>query len=120
MKSPWDQRGASKVHDEPSRHSGDARGSSRDREIRVNWLLLAFGDGITAPCEWCAALLTWRTVTADRLNPGGPYARHNIVPSCLSCNEERGDSTTWVYTGPPRDQVYQVRSVRPTLMPARI
>lgn len=49
-------------------------------------MLSTWGDGVTCPCTWCELPVTVATVTADRLIPGGPYARWNIVPSCQPCN----------------------------------
>lgn len=68
------------------------RGSSYDRRARRAWLLATFGDGITAPCFRCGVLLTWETLTVDRITPGrdGTYARGNIRPSCGADNFELG------------------------------
>ena len=35
----------------------------------------------------------------DRINPGGPYAYHNIQPSCPSCNQRRSNNPDWKYNG---------------------
>lgn len=86
------------------RHGGEKRGNSTDRRNRKIWLLsrgsgtiidgawhLFGGTGHTVPCFHCDELLTFQTVEADRIEPGGSYARTNIVPSCRGCNLERGD-----------------------------
>jgi hypothetical protein len=69
------------------------RGSAEDRRRRKRWLLDTFGDGETAPCYRCAALLTFWTITVDRIIPGvlgGRYVRGNIRPACAPCNSETG------------------------------
>jgi hypothetical protein len=75
-----------------SRQGGDHRGNATSRRRRKRWMLAAFGDGITAPCVHCGAALTYDTIEADRIIPGGPYARYNVQPSCRACNARRGDS----------------------------
>jgi hypothetical protein len=72
------------------RAGGDRRGSSKDRARRKQWLLDAFGDGSSVRCIHCSTSLDRTNVEADRIIPGGPYARHNIVPSCSPCNKKRG------------------------------
>ena len=73
------------------RNGGDKRGSSTDRYNRKTWLLEAWGNGETAPCTHCGARLTRDQLEADRIIPGGPYARTNIQPSCGPCNKARGN-----------------------------
>jgi hypothetical protein len=74
----------------------DARGNSRDRAARRQWLLTEFGNGVTAPCyrfEVCGAVLDDATITVDRIVPGckgGRYVRDNIRPACGPCNSETG------------------------------
>lgn len=85
------------------RHGGDHRGSAASRRARKTWLLspdAGFGgDGTTVPCAHrCGAVLTFATVEADRIIPGGPYARHNVQPACRDCNLARSDNLAW--TGP--------------------
>lgn len=79
-----------------TRRGGDARGSAEDRRRRKIWMLNEFGDGNTVGCVHCAALLTFLTVTADRIKPGGPYRRDNVQPACLPCNMARYTNKDWV------------------------
>lgn len=74
------------------RAGGDARGSTADRLRRKLWMLRAFGDGVLAPCAHCGRWLPACGLEADRVEPGGPYRRGNIVPSCPDCNRSRGDA----------------------------
>jgi len=62
------------------------------------WLLAMYGDRETCPCTHCGATLTIETCEADRIIPGGSYARTNIQPSCRPCNIRRGDSPITPYT----------------------
>jgi hypothetical protein len=83
-----------------ARHGGDKRGSSRDRAARKRWMLspeAGFGgDGTYVPCvHGCLSLLSYVTVEADRIRPGGSYARSNVQPSCRSCNLARLDRADW-------------------------
>lgn len=78
----------------------DKRGNTRDRAIRHLWLLAAFGDGYSCPCRYCGTTLTFETVEADRVVPGGSYRRENIVPACRSCNSRRGNDPHWVGPNP--------------------
>lgn len=72
----------------------DRRGGARDRRARKRWLLTEFGDGTTAECFWgCGTKLTFLTVQQDRIVPGGPYRRDNLVPSCADCNIKRAAET---------------------------
>jgi hypothetical protein len=88
-----------------ARAGGDRRGSNADRRRRKEWLLspeasaeingvLTFfgGDGTSVPC-WlgCGTVLTFATVEADRIVPGGSYRRGNIAPACRPCNLARSD-----------------------------
>lgn len=84
------------------RAGGDHRGSAATRRARKNWLLGAIedrklgwapfgGNGITVPCVFCEAVLTFATVEADRIVAGGPYRRENVQPACRSCNLARSD-----------------------------
>jgi hypothetical protein len=73
----------------------NARGNSRDRQARRQWLLDTFGDGTTAPCAFgCGTRVTIDTVTADRFPvpgcDGGRYVRGNIRPACGPCNSKHG------------------------------
>ena len=73
----------------------DRRGKARDRRRRREWLLETFGDGTTAPCAHCGKELDNKTLTVDRIEPGGSYRRENIQPSCGPCNFARGNRTDW-------------------------
>lgn len=81
-----------------ARHGGDHRGNSTDRRNRKLWMLATWGNGTTCPCCHCQARLTYATVEADRIIPGGPYARSNVQPACRSCNLHRSNNTDWTYS----------------------
>lgn len=74
-----------------ARHGGEKRGNSKDRARRKAWMLEHFGDGEQAPCAHCSTALTYATIEADRIEPGGSYRRTNIQPSCRTCNLRRSD-----------------------------
>lgn len=82
-----------------ARHGGDHRGSSYDRRARKEWILKFWGDGERCLCVHCRCVLEREEVEADRIIPGGPYARWNIQPSCSPCNKARGDNPDWHPTG---------------------
>ena len=67
----------------------DRRGRARDRRARKLWLLDKFGNGVECPCTWCGTTLTFATLQQDRIVPGGPYRRDNLVPACGNCNIAR-------------------------------
>jgi hypothetical protein len=71
----------------------DRRGSARARRARKQWLLAAFGDGVECPCFWCGTALNLLTLQQDRLVPGGPYRRENLVPACSGCNIARNGAS---------------------------
>ena len=73
----------------------DKRGSVTDRRVRKMWLLAMFGG----QCVHCLCTLTYDTVQADRIVPGGSYRRSNIQASCWSCNTARGNNVEWTYEG---------------------
>jgi 5-methylcytosine-specific restriction endonuclease McrA len=79
------------------RNGGDKRGKASDRRRRKVWMLAWFGDGTAAPCTHCGESLSFATIEADRIIPGGSYARTNIQPACRSCNVARGDSPITPY-----------------------
>jgi hypothetical protein len=81
------------------RNGGEKRGNSKDRAARKTWMLQAFGNGQTCPCVHCGTPLTYATVQADRIVPGGSYRRDNIQPSCAADNRERSNRLDWV---PPK------------------
>ncbi len=78
--------------------NGNRRGNSRDRARRRQWLLDTFGDGTSVDCslrlsEKCLKVVTFETVSADRINPGrdgGGYQRGNIQPACMPCQSLQG------------------------------
>lgn len=86
----------SATYRKPSREK-DKRGNVYDRADRKVWLLRTFGDGETCPCTHCGCALDTHTLEADRIVPGGTYARYNVQPSCSDCNRTRGDDPNWVH-----------------------
>jgi hypothetical protein len=89
----------------------NARGSSEDRRRRRRFLLETFGDGTTALCSFddCTILLTFETVTVDRILPGalgGRYTRDNIRPACGPHNFSDGATKV-------KEQVRKMRSETP-------
>jgi len=77
------------------RHGGEKRGNSTDRRNRKNWMLRTWGDGEKCLCVFCAAMLDYDSVEADRIQPGGPYVRSNVQPACRSCNLSRSNNVEW-------------------------
>lgn len=76
--------------------NSNQRGSTADRRARKIWVLATYesihGPG-TAQCYRCPTILTFETVTIDRIVPGckgGTYRRNNIRPCCGGCNSETG------------------------------
>lgn len=62
------------------------------------WLLRTFdadlGDDV-ARChlkisDRCHELVDEHTLTVDRIEPGGTYARDNIQPACIPCQTKQG------------------------------
>lgn len=81
------------------RAGGERRGNSRDRARRRAWLLDAYADDDLAPgtvrCQlgvstFCLGTVTAETLTVDRVDPGGTYARYNIQPACRPCQCTQG------------------------------
>jgi len=94
---------------EAAKRERDARGSSRDRKARRDWIvspvagrlvdgLFVFfgGDGVKVPCWHCGAILAREEVEIDRIVPGGRYVRTNIQPSCFPCNRGRSNDLEWI------------------------
>lgn len=80
----------------------DKRGNNKDRAARKMWMLSCEkfgGDGTKVPCFYCKAMVDYDGVQADRIKPGGTYARINIRPACSNCNLARSDNEEWEYTG---------------------
>jgi hypothetical protein len=83
------------------RAGGDKRGSAASRRARKTWMLSqpqwqneARGTvpGESALCALgCGDLVTFATVEADRIIPGGSYRRANVQPACRPCNLARSD-----------------------------
>lgn len=80
------------------RPGGERRGNTRDRARRRAWLLAHFDADLgpeRARC-WldlspaCLVEVTASTLTVDRINPGGSYARSNIQPACRPCQVTQG------------------------------
>lgn len=93
--------------------SNDPRGNSVSRGRRADKLITDpkwKGDGKVVPCVHCGLHVErkppegeeHRKLEQDRIEPGGPYAYHNIQPSCPSCNKSRSNNPDWKYSGQPR------------------
>lgn len=78
------------------RPGGEKRGNSKDRRARKLWMLATFGNGQSCPCVHCGEALTYETVEADRIIPGGSYRRENIQPADRHCNASRSNNLSWV------------------------
>lgn len=80
------------------RPGGEKRGSHLDRKRRRAWLLRTFDVDLGPDrCRcWldlsdrCLEYLDAKTLTVDRINPGGSYAHGNIQPACRPCQLEQG------------------------------
>lgn len=80
------------------RPGGEKRGNNRDRRRRKIWLLATFDTDLgpdRARChlrihDRCRDVVTFHTVTADRIEPGGTYAHPNIRPACGPCQNRQG------------------------------
>jgi hypothetical protein len=87
------------------RPGGDHRGSAASRRARKHWMLNQErwnGDGVECDCALgivseCAGRVTFLTVEADRIVPGGSYGRHNVQPACRACNAARSDKPMSVF-----------------------
>lgn len=89
--------------------NSNVRGSSYARAARKRWLLINYAADVATPldsedrnvlltcrCYRCGDLLTFATLTVDRIIPGcrgGTYRRNNIRPACAQCNSETGGRT---------------------------
>lgn len=80
----------------------DKRGSNAARKVRRAWLLLTFdpdlGDG-QARCRLrlsvrCLRVVDSVTLSVDRIEVGGSYARGNIQPACKPCQDRQGGLAT--------------------------
>jgi len=79
------------------RPGGEKRGNSKDRRRRKFWMLATFGNGDECSCAHCGTGLTFATVEADRIVPGGSYRRENIQPACRRCNLGRSNNVAWAF-----------------------
>lgn len=93
-----------------------SRGNPTDRQRRKLYLLETYRANVDMPefgsyrtcvgvplgmgepacrCYRCGCLLTYETLTVDRIVPGckgGTYRRTNIRPSCSACATETGNA----------------------------
>jgi 5-methylcytosine-specific restriction endonuclease McrA len=81
------------------RAGGDKRGNAANRRARKLWMLSQpqwQGTGTvlgeSALCALgCGVVVTFATVEADRVIPGGSYRRENVQPACRPCNLAKSD-----------------------------
>lgn len=79
----------------------DKRGNNRDRQRRRTWLLTEFDQDLgpgRARCHLklavtCIRIVDEVTLSVDRIEQGGTYARHNIQPACKPCQDRQGGLT---------------------------
>lgn len=85
----------------------DKRGNWQARRRRRAWLLATFDPELgpdQAACRLrlhrdCLVVVDSSTLTVDRIEPGGTYARDNIQPACKPCQDRQGyelGSGQWV------------------------
>lgn len=80
------------------RPGGEKRGNNRDRARRREWLLATFDPDLgpdKARCALdisavCRKVVDRLSLTVDRIEPGGTYARDNIRPACSACQNTQG------------------------------
>lgn len=100
------------------RPGGERRGNSQDRARRRVWLLETFDPDLgpeLARChlglaEGCAGTVNILTLTVDRLDPGGTYARSNIQPACRPCQHRQGALISWERRRQWRDWMDEARA----------
>lgn len=76
----------------------DKRGSAKDRARRRAWLMCTYDVDLgpdRARCHlrlsaFCEREVTIETLSVDRKEMGGTYARHNIQPACKPCQDRQG------------------------------
>lgn len=76
----------------------DKRGNWRSRQRRRAWLLATFDSDLgplRARCRLklhrdCRVIVDSDTLSVDRKEIGGTYARHNIQPACKPCQDRQG------------------------------
>jgi len=77
------------------------RGNSYDRRRRKVWMLKEFDKDLgpdKARCFKCKKILTYETITADRIIPGlddGSYRHENLRPACGFDNSSDGAKLRW-------------------------
>lgn len=89
----------------------DRRGNNRDRAARKHWMLRTWDVDLppwNCRCVHCGCVLSYDTVQADRINPGGSYRRENVQPACNSCNRSRSNKQDWIH--PNRQHASRVAS----------
>lgn len=99
------------------RSGGEKRGNNRDRKARKLWMLATFDPELgpdAVRCrlvlsERCLGELDYATVTADRIDQGGTYARHNVQPACKPCQSLQGGHANVRLMGPIIDAYRSVR-----------
>lgn len=80
------------------RPGGERRGNNADRRRRRVWLLATFDQDLgpnKARCHLslgssCKGEVDIRTLTVDRIEPGGTYRQDNIRPACRPCQNIQG------------------------------
>lgn len=81
------------------RAGGDKRSGSYTRRRRREWLLQEFDPDLgpdKARChlfglsDRCLQYVDAKTLTVDRIEPGGSYRRDNIRPACKPCQNKQG------------------------------
>lgn len=92
-----------RLYDKPKRAGGEKRGNSKNRRARKEWMVSPAsgfgGNGAEVPCVHCGNWTGGRELHADRMVPGGSYARDNIQPACASCNQSRSDKADYLAPG---------------------
>lgn len=81
------------------RAGGEKRGNCYDRARRRAYLLAEFDPDLgpdLARChlfglsDACRGTVDAQSMTVDRIDPGGTYARDNIRPACRPCQNKQG------------------------------
>jgi hypothetical protein len=84
------------------RAGGEKRGSCHNRRARKLWMLRTWNPELGPDHCRCVhaqcghSVLTYETVEADRIVPGGSYKRTNVQPSCHPCNVARSNNAAWI------------------------
>lgn len=101
----------------------DKRGSSRARKRRRAWLLETFDPELgpdKAACRLrlsaeCLAIVDAITLSVDRIEIGGSYARGNIQPACKPCQDKQGGLEAVKANGYMIDEYRAARDAREAL-----